>query len=144
MARGKRKGVPAGAPLSPARQWASIRAAVPDARMLVLTSSRLRAEVVLRPTHLSCSYRIEVDYRLGGSPKVRVQEPALRSRDGEPPPHRYEDGSLCLYRGRYGEWDPARPIGQTVIPWTVLWLSFYELWLVTGVWHGQGEHPEAT
>jgi hypothetical protein len=101
-------------------------------------------EVVLQPTHLSCCYSIGVDYRLGGFPNVRVQEPALRSRGGEPPPHRYGDGSLCLYRPRYREWDPTRPIGQTIIPWTALWLSFYELWLVSGVWLGQGEHPEVT
>ena len=50
----------------------------------------------------------------------------------------------CLYRGRYGEWDPAQPIGQTSIPWAALWLCFYEVWLVTGLWHGRGEHPEVT
>jgi hypothetical protein len=27
------------------------------------------------------------------------------------------------------------------VPWLLLWLSFYELWLITGEWHGGGVHP---
>jgi len=33
-------------------------------------------------------------------------------------------------------------MGRTILPWTSLWLHFYEIWLVTGVWHGGGEHSD--
>jgi hypothetical protein len=32
-------------------------------------------------------------------------------------------------------------IAYTILPWTSLWLYFYELWLVTGQWMGGGKHP---
>ena len=33
-------------------------------------------------------------------------------------------------------------IANTIIPWTVEWLYYYELWQATGEWLGGGEHPE--
>ena len=32
-------------------------------------------------------------------------------------------------------------IADTILPWTSLWLYFYELWHATGQWLGGGEHP---
>lgn len=29
------------------------------------------------------------------------------------------------------------PIEKTIIPWTILWLCYYE------EWHGGGKHPDA-
>lgn len=87
-------------------------------------------------------YRVSIVYRLGKSPKVRVISPELCDRgDGVRIPHRYSDGSLCLHRPAYGEWQSKDLIAETVVPWTVLWLYDYEVWLATGVWHGGGEHP---
>lgn len=33
-------------------------------------------------------------------------------------------------------------IANTIIPWTIEWLYYYELWLATGEWLGGGDHPE--
>jgi hypothetical protein len=29
-------------------------------------------------------------------------------------------------------------VATTIMPWLLLWLTFYELWLATGVWLGGG------
>lgn len=96
----------------------------------------------LQPTALSDTYKIQVRYVLGFNPKIRVLSPALRTvSDEERIPHRYPDGSLCLYQPAYGEWSSQRFISDTIIPWASLWLAHYEYWLSTGKWHGGGEHP---
>lgn len=45
---------------------------------------------------------------------------------------------LCLYR--YAEFNCRKYLAETVIPWTMEWLSCYEGWLITGKWYGGGEH----
>lgn len=47
---------------------------------------------------------------------------------------------ICLYR--YSEFDSRKLISNTIIPWTIEWLYFYELWLATGEWLGGGEHVD--
>lgn len=32
-------------------------------------------------------------------------------------------------------------IDQTVVPWTALWLFYFEDWLASGEWKGGGQHP---
>ena len=46
---------------------------------------------------------------------------------------------ICLYRHR--EFTKDKFLANTIIPWTVEWLYFYEIWLATGEWCGGGEHP---
>jgi hypothetical protein len=96
----------------------------------------------LQPTDVSERYRIAVAYRLESTPKVRVLAPALRAReDGEPIPHRYPEGHLCLYLTNSGEWTANDYIAETTVPWTSLWLYYYEVWHATGEWLGGGVHP---
>jgi len=89
----------------------------------------------LQPTDSSPAYVVKVSYRQPKSPKVWVLSPKLRPDA----PHRYPDGSLCLYYPRDLSWTPNAFIAETIIPWTALWLACYELWLCTGEWYG----PEA-
>lgn len=71
-----------------------------------------------------------------------VQNPALRPRSAsESIPHLYRDGSLCLFYPPGEEWHPSRHVSRTTIPWTVLWLVYYETWHATGTWFGGGLHP---
>jgi len=93
----------------------------------------------IKPTAFSESYLIEVRYRFKNRPDVYVIEPDL-IKDKEIP-HTFEDGSLCLFRFKYFEWDSSMIIADTIIPWTALWLYYYELWLVCNEWLGGGEHP---
>jgi hypothetical protein len=48
---------------------------------------------------------------------------------------------LCLTVPSKNEWSPTVPLLESYIPWAAEWTEFYELWLLTGVWHGGGEHP---
>ena len=72
-------------------------------------------------------------------PKVQVVSPLLLSRAPEESiPHRYSDGSLCLHYPKSREWRMDSRLDLTIIPWTVLWLFFYERWLEGDPWLGGG------
>lgn len=86
----------------------------------------------LQPTESSPIYRVKVVYRYPRSPQVWVGSPTLQPDA----PHRYKDGSLCLYYPHDGSWTPFRRISHTFVPWTALWLAFYEIWLHTSKWYG--------
>ncbi len=106
--------------------------------------SRKRAQVCwvgpLRPSALSRDYTVEIVLKEGISPRVRVLEPLLKQRsDGEPIPHVYPGNHLCLHLP--GEWQPRMFISDSIVPWTLLWLLFYEYWRATGEWIGGGVHP---
>lgn len=86
----------------------------------------------LQPFETSPFYRIKVCYQFSKTPQVWVLAPTLRPDA----PHCYRDDSLCLYYPRDGSWTPQFPLARTIVPWTALWLAFYEYWLSTGTWYG--------
>lgn len=95
----------------------------------------------IQPTRLSDTYTISLDYTLEASPRVFVKKPELQDRDGKKAPHRYKDGSLCLYLPSAGDWQRHMFLRDTIVPWTSEWLLHYEIWLGTGEWCGGGFHP---
>lgn len=98
----------------------------------------------ITPTASSETYRVRITYQLGMSPQVFVISPELQNgQDGADTPHTYPRKRLCLYFPEAEEWDSSMAIGKTIMPWTALWLYFYEVWLATGKWEGGGKHPEA-
>ena len=99
---------------------------------------KVRWTGTLCPEDVSDTYQLEIAYSLGLKPKVTVLEPMLEAPPGKTIPHRFPDGSLCLYRPRFGEWAPSDFIATTIVPWASLWLFHYEAWLATGSWHGGG------
>jgi hypothetical protein len=95
----------------------------------------------LAASSVSTVFRIKIVYEKG-LPRIHVVWPKLQVRpDATSIPHTYSDNSLCLYFPGAHEWDPTMSIADTLIPWTLLWLYYYEVWLVTGKWKGGGEHP---
>ena len=92
----------------------------------------------LRPTPLSREYTVRITYAAKGYPRVEVL-PRLPSRPGEPLPHVYANGALCLFMP--GEWSQDMLIADTIVPWTCEWLVHYEILLATGEWHGGGHNP---
>ena len=98
----------------------------------------------ITPSPLSCTYTVQVQYRLGERPKVKVVKPGLRRRGKERCEHMYADDEPCLYWPKQREWDGSMLIVDTIIPWTCEWLTHYEIWLFAGKWHGQGVHPETS
>lgn len=134
MARIKKK------KLSPVQQYLSLKRIYPTAN-ISLRRDVLRWRGQLQPLETSLQYLVEMSYRPTGVPRVRVVEPALVPREeGVDIPHLYSDFSLCLYYPKSQEWTPDMFIAETVIPWASEWLAHYEIWRVTGVWHGGGVH----
>ena len=88
----------------------------------------------LKPTEVSPFYTVKIEYH-HRHPKVYILEPMIL----EKAPHRYGDGHLCLYYPKDKSYNEASVIADSIVPWTALWLYYYEIWLKEGVWWG----PEA-
>lgn len=95
----------------------------------------------LRPSLLSDTYTVRVEWHPGSRPRVKVLYPPLERRGKARLPHVFKDDFLCLHL--HEEWDDGRLITETIIPWASEWLLFYELWLATGEWLGGGHEPGA-
>jgi hypothetical protein len=76
-------------------------------------------------------------------PYVMLVDPPLQPRPGSAfaeIPHLIFDrdeptrSGLCLFDPKGGEWSAVRLIADTSILWTAEWLTYYELWHLTGVW----------
>jgi hypothetical protein len=92
----------------------------------------------LQPREFSTIYRVEVRYKLSGCPRVKVLDPSLAPGS----PHRYADGTLCLFWPKEWVWCKQSLIAKTIIPWTALWLLYYELWMDIGEWLGPSSHAQ--
>lgn len=103
---------------------------------------KVELELTLQPTEFSISYKIKLIARLNSkSVKIFVVEPKINKIENDKQvPHLYPDGSLCLYYPKYNEWDYNDSWADTLIPWTSLWLFYYEIWKETGDWLGGGIH----
>lgn len=111
-----------------------------------LRAGSLTFEYTAQPTSISREYSLRLTYRRGDRPEVRVLAPnipELAAGHGRVP-HLYEHSHpvrLCLYLPRAREWGPEMSLAQTVVPWSIDWLFYFEIWLATGEWNGGGEHP---
>ncbi|HTW31971.1 MAG TPA: hypothetical protein VMD76_09845 [Candidatus Sulfotelmatobacter sp.] len=103
--------------------------------------TRITWRGTLKPTPRSAIYEIEICYEAPFRPTVRVLAPKLSTwGDLTKQPHTFRDGSLCVHE--HHEWHGNKLIAATIIPWTAVWLDFYETWLDTGLWLGEGTHPD--
>ena len=97
----------------------------------------------LKPTEESIVYTIKMISNIGSSSvKIYVIDPYIGNEaDGKKVPHKYPDGSLCLYYNvNQTEIRPDDLWAETLVPLTVLWLYFYEKWVQSGEWLGGGVH----
>ncbi len=128
-------------PLSLAVQLANLRGMWPDFEGSVRRGV-LIARGVVQPSPLAQKYRIQLAYKIEDQPTVRIFEPRIIAfRANQPVPHVYDRNTEprpCLYYPNGREWRSDRLLATTVLPWLLLWLSFYEVWLATGVWLGDG------
>lgn len=106
------------------------------ARKLLICSGKLM------PLDISDEYTVRVTYRIGDIPVVWVDglPSTEKEKTGNKIPHRFQNGSICLFCGN--DWSADKTIAHTIIPWLLEWLVFYEGWLTTGDWQGGGTHPE--
>jgi hypothetical protein len=112
-------------------------------------------EGVLRPTMKS--YRVRITYipkpdfgdsvLLNPSIEIRVVDPVLGicpRGDGKPIPHTYftdlrpEQPVLCIFDPAAGDWNPSKPLAETIIRWASEWLFWFEERVRTGEWRGTG------
>lgn len=131
-------------PLSAAKQFLHLRANPLTAGMGELGPGMLEWRFAVTPTPLSRTYSVRLSFVEGQPPCVFVEEPDLLVlADGRKLPHVYseEPVRLCLYLPGTEEFQPWMRLDTTTVPWTALWLYFFEDWLATGDWHGEGAHP---
>lgn len=106
-------------------------------------NGKLVCIMTLRPSQESCVYKIKIECKQLGRPKVWLLSPPLKRVNGELPHHLYDKENkdkyprLCMYDSRKGhdEFIDNKPWAYTLIPWVLSWLNTYEYWLITGKWH---------
>lgn len=135
-------------------QYLALKAHCPGNVKIANNDKTVLWEGVLQPTSLSREYMIVVKYTLSTSPVCVVKSPDLLTlAKGKKIPHTYLNQTgikgthLCLYlprirqKNKVSEWQPTMYIADTIIPWTSIWLFYFECWLSTGKWDGGGvEH----
>ena len=101
-------------------------------------------EFSIKPTYVSQTYRILFIKFDGYNPYIYLVYPMFPEKGSEkyPVPHNYEHEAqkLCLTFPEYKEWK-KRTLPETYIPWTALWLYYYEEWLYSNEWKGSGLEP---
>ena len=110
----------------------------------IYSSSNIRGmywKGYIRPKPVCQKYLIQIDYTLGKRPDVTVISPQLIRRYDDRIPHMFEQKRLCLFDFKNNNWRPVMRFDKTIIPWTSMWLFYYELWHATGEWLGGGAHP---
>lgn len=105
---------------------------------------------VAQPSPIGREYRVLID-RKEATSRVYVLEPDLNAlANGRKIPHIYSTivdernpsaVCLCLYHPNRNERSAGMLIADTLVPWAILWLFFFENWIATDVWDGGGEHP---
>ena len=124
------------------QQLATLRRDYPQFKSKI-TRNKLVVTGKLQPTARSPLYSFLLQYSLSKKPSIRIVSPRLvRNEQNEIIPHMYSQKYLCLYQPKYREFQQFDSLSKTVIPWTSLWLYYYELWHLTGKWLGGGEHPK--
>lgn len=121
-------------------QSARLLAAMPTFRQ-VARGNPYVWEGTLWPTEISAEYRIRITYLpTKARPRVEVLSPRLVTREeGVRIPHTFTPNQICLHLN--SEWNSSMYIHQTIVPWTSLWLYYYEIWHATGEWLGGGHSP---
>lgn len=107
-----------------------------DFIICTIKKDNLVCEGICKPTQRTIAYKIRIIYDGKKSPKVYIIDPVINYNDDI---HMYpSDNSLCLYHSSDMIWDHRKHhLFDTIIPWTMEWFVFYEIYLITGKW----EHP---
>lgn len=99
-------------------------------------------ETDIVPSPNSAKYRICINYTIGKRPEVYVIDPPelIRPEGEKNLPHVFssEKQLICLHFGPFEEWDDSMFLARKIVPWASEWLLFYELWVITGKWLGEG------
>lgn len=133
------------ASLTAAQQFVNLRANPICHGIGTLRAGRFTWRYSASPSPLSRDYDIRIEFKQGSVPEVFVDGPDLQAlARGRRIPHLYRQNPpwLCLYLPKTHEWQSWMLLDQTVVPWTAVWLFFFEEWLSSDDWKGGGVHPE--
>jgi len=103
----------------------------------------------VRPSEISREYEITIKYN-GNTPEIYLYNQGIMKEKNEKIPHCYERFynnenneyvKICIYYPKNQEWSRDMLLSDTIVPWAIDWIHFYELWRITGKWLGGGvEH----
>jgi hypothetical protein len=94
-------------------------------------SAILQGEIFVSPE--ISTYKISIKCSVERSPKVKILNPKIKDNAK----HLYNDKTLCLYHPTNFKWqEKPNIIVKQIVPWTAVWIYFYEYWLQTGKWIG--------
>lgn len=116
----------------------------PDTEIVRQNLSSFEIIMKLRPTSISESYDLKFVYSKKSNIDVYVINRKLELATGRKSlPHVWStlNQKLCLYRPSFREWSANMLMVNTIVPWALEWLDFYEHWLIEGEWLGGG-HDE--
>jgi len=112
------------------------------------TGLQLEWRQELQPSRMSRKYLVLVRWSgVNDIPDVEILSPNLKElANGKRSPHEFssrENTKPCLMLNRKGsrDWTSNLLIAESIIPWTLEWLYYWELWLSDGEWRGGGVHP---
>ena len=129
--------------LSLSLQEGLLRHKYPESKVSV-KKGKLVWEGILKPTSLSREYKIKLICDRMDNPKVYLKGSDIKGIERGDFPHHYKKTEygvlLCL--NYTAEFNYSMKLTDTIIPWTLEWLCFYEIWLYTGEWHGGGHSVE--
>lgn len=130
--------------ISMIQQIGAINSYFPNGIFIYMGKLNIVWEGELTPSPNSITYRIRVQYSFKKGVSVYVISPIpLPLCDGKnqlPHVYSHKEQRLCLYYPDGIEWSPSKYLVKTIFPWASEWLLHYELWLITGEWHGGGKH----
>ena len=130
------------------QQKVALASAYKEGKILTSNKNELIWEGYLRPTPISKEYHVIIYYKINHRPKVIVCGEELEKLDAKDFPHKFcinvdkRTIQICLHL--YHEFNSHKLLADTIIPWAIEWLYYYELWLATGKWCGGGEHVNNT
>lgn len=129
--------------LTMAQQYVNLRGNPLSAGRGLLRADSLTWFYETSPSPLSREYCIRIEMAPGLPPRIFVDDPDIDMLAcGRDLPHIYRNPTrLCLYLPGTQEWQAWMRLDQTVVPWTSLWLFYFENWLESGDWKGGGVHP---
>ncbi|MFN7118874.1 MAG: hypothetical protein ACK4TA_18890 [Saprospiraceae bacterium] len=82
-------------------------------------------------------YKIRIKYNNNSIPITHIIAPYIVPNA----PHRYRNKSLCLYKQSNFQWTNNNSLAKDIVPLIMMWIYFYEDWLVSNVWKGdEAEH----
>lgn len=104
----------------------------------------------LCPTPVSMKYHVQMQYKKGKRPIALLLGRNLKGLNIRDFPHRFISHKgkqgiadqyavrMCLHLNC--EFTGIMWLADTIVPWTMEWLYFYEIWLAIGKWCGGGVH----